>query len=55
MATDRIRLLWAAESENSLNSVGIIGWTQYSSVNVENPPANSASAVRLNSGVFFSM
>ncbi|EGH20097.1 hypothetical protein PSYMO_00785, partial [Pseudomonas amygdali pv. mori str. 301020] len=35
--------------------VGIIGWTQYSRVNVENPPANSASAVRLKSGVFFSM
>ncbi|EGH06223.1 hypothetical protein Pgy4_00820 [Pseudomonas savastanoi pv. glycinea str. race 4] len=55
VATDRIRLLWAAERENSPDSVGIIGWTQYSRVNVENPPANSASAVRLKSGVFFSM
>lgn len=53
VATERIRLLWAAVMENSCDSIGIIGCTQYSRVNVEKPPANRASAVRLNSGVFF--
>src|SRR3990167_8774061 len=55
VATDRIRLLCAALMENSWDSAGIIGCTQYNSAKVANPPENSASTVRMNIGVPFSM
>ncbi|MNP54468.1 hypothetical protein D3C76_1490240 [compost metagenome] len=55
VATDRIRLLCAALMENSLDNSGIIGCTQYSRAKVAKPPQNSASTVRMNSGVPFSM
>ncbi len=53
--TDRIRLLCAALMANSWDSAGIIGCTQYNKANVAKPPQNSASTVRMNIGVPFSM
>ncbi len=55
VATERIRLLWAALMEKSRDSSGIIGCTQYSRAKVAKPPENSASTVRMNIGVPFSM
>ncbi len=55
VATERIRLLCAALMAYSWDSSGIIGCTQYSRANVANPPLNSASTVRMNIGVPFSM
>lgn len=55
VATERIRLLCAALMEYSSDSNGIIGCTQYSRAKVAKPPQNSASTVRMNAGVPFSM
>ncbi|MCY1420212.1 hypothetical protein D3C76_1431410 [compost metagenome] len=52
---DRIRLLWAALMENSCDSIGIIGCTQYNNAKVAKPPQNNASTVRMNNGVPRSM
>ena len=53
--TDSTRLLWAALMENSWDSSGIIGCTQYSRAKVAKPPQNNASTVRMNAGVPFSI
>ena len=53
--TDRIRLLCAALMANSWDSAGIIGCTQYNRAKVAKPPENSASTVRMNIGVPFSI
>ena len=55
VATDKIRLLCAALIPYSWDSIGIIGCTQYSKANVAKPPENSASTVRINIGVPFSI
>ncbi len=55
VATDRIRLLCAALIPYSWDSTGIIGCTQYSKAKVAKPPENSASTVRINNGVPFSI
>ncbi|MCY1435086.1 hypothetical protein D9M71_511660 [compost metagenome] len=53
--TDSTRLLCAALMENSLDSRGIIGCTQYSKAKVAKPPLNKASTVFMKAGVPFSI